>query len=188
MQLHANAQPADSSGAPPVLILMAHLTSHKNIHGGSFGDMARSGQPVQRLVDIVLRSGPVFAEGMASARLRVVILHDHPSLAMNTSYRGFRLRYTTRHRGMPGNDARWGLYRSALARETADCAFTVDLGDAFPNTLDLHRLCDDHPDTLMVASDSCRRRQVWNWLEWTRRMSNFSASATLDAHLVGPSS
>ena len=85
---------------------------------------------------------------------------------------------------MPGNDARWGLFRATLAREQAACVFTVDLGDAYPTTTALHQLCDSQPEALWLASDTCRRRGAWGWLDWSRRESNFTASKQLNAHLL----
>jgi len=171
----------------PVLIMMAHLTAYKNVHGGGFKNFGKSASPEELLIrtlSTVLVHGPVFLEGIRSALLRVVLLHDVETLASNSSFQGVELRYSARGSSMPGNDARWGLFRATLAREQAACTFTVDLGDAYPTTAALHQLCDSQPEALWLASDTCRRRGAWGWLDWSRRESNFTASKQLNAHLL----
>ena len=83
----------------PVLIMMAHLTAYKNVHGGGFKNFGKSASPEELLIrtlSTVLVHGPVFLEGIRSALLRVVLLHDVETLASNSSFQGVELRYSAR--------------------------------------------------------------------------------------------
>ena len=60
---------------------------------------------------------------------------------------------------LPAIDARWEAYGSVLqnVRPAEDaCVFMIDFGDVRP-LRDPTPLCVEHPDALMVSSDTCRR-------------------------------
>ena len=172
----------------PNLLVSAQLVTGTNIHGGSFKTMAKLHlDELVRGIDLVLTHGPAIADGLKTGNLRYLVAHDHATMAHNRSYRGVELYFTSRHIDKPGNDARWRVYADVLEREAARgtaCAFTIDFGDVYPTTWALHELCQQRPGALFLASDSCRHRHVWAWLDWSRRASNFSASAVLDARLL----
>lgn len=192
--------PTTYSRETGAVVIMAHLIGSANVHRGGFAAMmhrkglVKLGHPDSLIsgIDHMLAFGPAYDTGLQSNSLRITILHDHESLASNASYRGVRLRHSSPQMdGVTGNDARWPLFRDELHAEAArgtQCAFVVDLGDVYPTTPHLRQLCEAHPGALFVASDTCRRRQAWAWLDQARRWSNFTASASLDVVLKRASS
>lgn len=135
----------------------ADLVRSLSPHGGFFVQNF----PMQQKIDTFFKYSPYAARSVADGSLKIVIVHDVPSLNV-TSHANVSLHQVRPQMSLAPNDARWEAYGNALrslALPLHTCVFVIDFGDVHP-TRDVRELCHTYRNALFAASDNWYVRYV----------------------------
>ena len=135
------------------VLLAVHLVRTRSPHAGQFvGGAAASS--VQLKIDAFLKHSSFAARSLAAGSLRMIVIHDVPTLNLS-SYANVSLHRLSLRNPIPANDARWDAYGEVLHElPPRTCVFAVDFGDVAP-LRDFRQLCNAQPHALFVGSDNC---------------------------------